>query len=255
MEQFSLSIVLPVNNVSPLLAAAVAECLTVAARHTAEFEIIIADDASADGTSELADRLAAIHTPVAVIHYPRRRGYRQALYDAWGVARGTHVIALAVAGPAAVADIDRLLPARLDHAAIFGYRVPAPRHPAESLFALTVGTRIAPGMHDPALGLALFHSDLRDLLTPEGPDALTHAHLYAEAQRRGISIAQIAVPGKAARPAPPSLADTAAAIAYRGTGVPSADAAGSSRQGAALGAGVLLAAGSVWLLRRWRRHS
>lgn len=255
MEQFSLSIVLPVNNVASLLAAAVAECLTVAAQHTAEFEIIIADDASADGTSELADRLADIHTPVAVIHYPRRRGYRQALHDAWGVARSTHVIALAVAGPATAADIARLLPATLDHAAIFGYRVPPPRHPAESLFALTVGTRIAPGMHDPALGLALFRSDLRDLLTPEGPDALTHAHLYAEAHRRGLSIAQVAVPGKTTRPAPPSLADSAAAISYRGAAAPSADTASSSRQGAVVGAGVLLAAGGIWLLRRWRRHS
>lgn len=254
MEQFSLSIMLPVTDVSPLLAAAVAECLTVAARHTAEFEIIIADDASTDGTGELADRLAAIHTPVAVIHYPRRRGYRQALFDAWGAARGTHVVALALAGPAAAADIDRLLNAPRDHAAIFGYRVPPPHHPAEALFAMTVGARLAPGMRDPALGLALFRSDLRDLLTPEGRDALTHAGIYAEAQRRGLSIAQIAVPGKTARPAPPSLADSAAALSDQGAGTAAAGTPSSSRQGAAVGAGVILAAGGIWLLRRRRRN-
>ncbi|NTU83611.1 MAG: glycosyltransferase family 2 protein [Chloroflexales bacterium] len=254
MEQFSLSIVLPVCNVAPSLAAAVAECQAVAAQHTADYELIIADDASTDGTSDLADRLAAFNAPVAVIHYPRRRGYRMALYDAWGAARGTYVAALDLAGPAAAADLARLLPIRLGHAAIFGYRVPPPRRPAEALFATAVAARVAPGLRDPALSLGLFRADLRAMLAPEGPDALTHADLFVAARRQGLSIAQVAVQGKAARTAAPSLADTLAALSQRGTEPAAASPAGRSRQGAAVGAGMLVAAGGLWLLRRWRRH-
>ena len=240
MTQFSLSLVLPVTNVVASLAAIIAECQTVAAAHTPDYEIILADDASSDGTGELADRLAAIHTPVAVIHYPHRRGYRQALYDAWGVARGTYVVALALAGPATVADIARLLPAAPDHAAIFGYRVPSPRHPAERLFAALAKLRVAPGMHDPLLGLGLFRNDLRDLLPPNGPDALTHAELYAAVRQQHHKIAQIAVP---------SHAETAARGTFGATG------AALGQRGSVVGAGVLIAAGSLWLRYRWRRHS
>ena len=250
MEQFSLSVVLPVGNLASSLAAAVAECQTVAARHTSDYEIIIADDASTDGTGELADRLADIHPAVAVIHYPRRRGYRQVLYDTWGVARGTYVVALALAGPAAATDISRLLPSAPAHAAIFGYRVSPPRHPAERLFITAVSAR-APGMCDPAMGLGLFRADMRDLLTPNGPDALTHADLYAAARRHDLSRTQIAVPGKATRTAPPSLRDILAAMAERNAATSPLTRA---QQNVTRGAGILIAAAGIWLLRRLGRH-
>jgi LPXTG-motif cell wall-anchored protein len=189
-----------------------------------------------------------------VIHYPRRRGYRQTLYDAWGVARGTYIVALDIAGPAAAADIARLLPAAPEHVAVFGYRVPAPRHPFEALFAAAAGARVAPGLHDPALGLGLFRADLRDLLSPAGPDRLAHADIYAAARLHNLSIAQVAVPGKTARTAPPSLGDTIAALAPRGAEAAPPHPAARSRQGAAVGAGMLIAAGGLWLLRRRRRN-
>lgn len=247
MDQRSLSILLPVTAAAGSLASAVAECLALAAHYTADHEIIIVDDASADGTATLADRLATLHPPVAVMHYSRRRGYRRALHDAWGAARGTHIIALDLGGPATAADIARLLPTIADHAAIFGYRVPPSRWPGEAFFAAAVRMHKAPGLRDPSLGLGLFRADLRDLLPPDGPDTLTHADIYTAARQRGLSIAQVAVSGKARRHASPSARDSIAAL----TGSAAPDE--RSRQGAVVGAGMLIAAGGLWLLRRWRR--
>ena len=246
MKQFSLSVVLPVGDAPAALAATVAECLALGAQQLADLEIIIVEAGGDPGVATLADRLAATHSSVAVLRYARRRGYRQGLYDAWGVARGAYVAALDLAGPAAAAGLARLLATAPEHAAIFGYREPAPRHPAARLFAAAVGARVAPGLRDPALGLALFRADLRDLLAPEGPDAMAHAEIFAAARRRGLAVAQGAVPGKAGRAAP-SLAAIGAALSHGG-----ADE-GQARRGATVGAGMLIAACGVWLLRRWRR--
>lgn len=252
MDQLTLSIILPVGEASGSLAATVAECLTLAARHGADCEIIIADDGS---VAALADRLAATHSSVAVIHHSRRRSYRHALRDAWAVARGEYIAALNLAGPAPAAAIARLLPAAPAHAVILGYRVPPPRRPAEALFAAAVRARVAQDLRDPALGLGLFRADMRDLLQPDGPDALAHAEIYAGARRRGLPIAQVAVAARPAGAAAPSLADLAAAVAYRGATPPAAtDPEQRTRRGAGVGAGVILAAWGVWLLRRWRRH-
>lgn len=254
MHQFSLSVVLPVGVESRTLATTVAECLSLVAQHGADLELIIADDRSDAAAAAVADRLAATHSSVAVIRYPRRRGYRQTLHDAWGAARGEYIAALDIAGPAAAADIARLLPAAPAHAAILGYRVPPPRRLAEVLFAAALGVRVTPEVRDPSLGLGLFRADLRDLLSPDGPAALAHAEIYAAARRRGLAVTQVAVAGKAARVAPPSLADLASALAYRDAAARAgADPERHARQGAAVGAGVILAAGGVWLLRRLRR--
>lgn len=247
MQQLSLSVVLPVSGGADSLAATVAECLALSALQGADVEIIIAD-ASGDGRqAAVADRLAATHSAVAVIRYPQRMGYRQILYDAWGVARGAYVAALHLGGPATAADMARLLPALAGRAAVLGYREPPARRPAEAIFSALIRARLAHGLRDPALGLGIFRADLRDLLPPEGPDRLAHAALYGAARARGHTIAQVAVSGRPDYPRV-SLADLSAALSH-----PGAPGPGGAPRGATLGAGVVLAAGGLWLLRRRRR--
>jgi dolichol-phosphate mannosyltransferase len=52
-----------------------------------EFEIIVVDDASADGTAEHAESLAG-EIPVRVLRRPGRRGLATAVLDGWAMARG-----------------------------------------------------------------------------------------------------------------------------------------------------------------------
>lgn len=251
MDQFSLSIVLSVGAGAGALAANVAEALALAAAHRAELEIIIAHDGGAGESAATADRLAATHSAVAVIHYPRRRGYRRTLLDAWGAARGQYIAALDLSSPARAADLARLLAPAPAYAAVLGYREPPPLGLAERSFAAAVGLRVGPGLRDPGLGLGLFRADLRELIAPEGPDALVHAELFIAAQRRGLAVTQVAVPGNVVRAPAPSFSDLAATLAHSASDAPPPE--GRSRRGAAVGAGMLLAAWGVWLLRRWRR--
>jgi hypothetical protein len=249
VQQLSLSVILPISGGADLLAATVAECLALSALQNADVEIIIADASGDSRQAAVADRLAATHNAVAVIRYPQRMGYRQILHDAWGVARGAYVAALYLGGPGTPSDIGRLLPALPGHAAVFGYREPPARRPAEAVFSALIRARLAPGLRDPALGLGIFRADLRDLLSPAGPDSLTHAALYAAARRRGFTVAQVAVAGKPSYNRI-SLADLSAAITNG-----DAPATTVAPRGTVVGIGVIFAACGLWILRRLRRLS
>jgi dolichol-phosphate mannosyltransferase len=52
-----------------------------------EFELIVVDDASADGTAELAESLAR-ELPIRVLRRPGRLGLATAVLDGWAMARG-----------------------------------------------------------------------------------------------------------------------------------------------------------------------
>src|SRR5262249_46367577 len=57
----------------------VIRAVKAAAELTPDFEIVIVDDGSADGTADIADELARTYPQVSVIHHARNRGYGAAL--------------------------------------------------------------------------------------------------------------------------------------------------------------------------------
>lgn len=84
-ERPAVTIFVPAYNEVANLAGAVEDVLAAAAR-LGDYEVIIVDDGSTDGTGELADRLARAHPRVRVMHNPKNlglaRGYQIALAEA-----------------------------------------------------------------------------------------------------------------------------------------------------------------------------
>ncbi len=80
------SIFLPAYNEVDNLERAVADILWAASDVLAEYEILIIDDGSTDGTGDLADLLARENARVHAIHQPRNMGiaaaYERALEEA-----------------------------------------------------------------------------------------------------------------------------------------------------------------------------
>lgn len=69
-----LTIVIPAYCEEERLALATFEVISAASETLDDFEIIIVNDGSTDGTREVADNLAAAHDIVSVIHFEKNRG-------------------------------------------------------------------------------------------------------------------------------------------------------------------------------------
>jgi glycosyltransferase involved in cell wall biosynthesis len=74
-----LSIFFPAYNDSGTIASMVIRAVKTAAELTPDFEVIIVDDGSADGTAEIADELARKYPHVRAVHHPINRDYGAAL--------------------------------------------------------------------------------------------------------------------------------------------------------------------------------
>jgi glycosyltransferase involved in cell wall biosynthesis len=101
----TLSIVMPVYNEERTIVRAVEEVLRTA--YPCEFELIVVDDGSTDGTGELLAGLC--HDRLTVHHHMSNRGKGAALRTAVSLARGSHVVPFDADLEYAAEDIPRML--------------------------------------------------------------------------------------------------------------------------------------------------
>jgi len=83
-----LSIVIPAFNEEHRLAITVRGVLEAARAILPEFQIIIVNDGSSDGTAAIADQLQAQHAEIEVMHFPENRGVGAAFF--YGLQNAKH---------------------------------------------------------------------------------------------------------------------------------------------------------------------
>jgi len=81
-----LSIFFPAYNDGGTIASLVITALRTARTLTPDFEVIVVNDGSQDGTTEIVDELARTYPEVRAVHHPRNRGYGGALRTGFATA-------------------------------------------------------------------------------------------------------------------------------------------------------------------------
>jgi len=78
-KRAGLSVFFPAYNDSGTIASMVIRTVKTAAELTPDFEVIVVDDGSGDGTADIADELARTYPQVRAVHHPINRDYGAAL--------------------------------------------------------------------------------------------------------------------------------------------------------------------------------
>jgi glycosyltransferase involved in cell wall biosynthesis len=114
----------PAYNDAPTIARLVDDAETILGRATDDYEVIVVDDGSTDGTGELLDDLVDRRPHVRVVHHPENRGYGAALRTGFAEATKELVFYTDGDGQYDVAELARLLPRmRPDVDVVNGYKL------------------------------------------------------------------------------------------------------------------------------------
>jgi len=86
-----LSIFFPAYNDSGTIASMVVSALVAARALTPDYEVIVVNDGSRDGTPQILDELARIYPEVRIVHHASNRGYGGALRSGFATAAKEYV--------------------------------------------------------------------------------------------------------------------------------------------------------------------
>ena len=194
-QRMKLSFVYPMYNEIGNIEKMVRSTHAVAARTVEEFEIIVVDDCSTDGSGELVESLRAAIPQLRVIRHARNRKLGGALKTGFAAAKLDYILYMDSDMPVAFEDVENFLrgiPSELDM--VIGYRVGGAENRFRDIQSLgynlllrgVFGLRV----RDANFAFKLFKRELVETpLQSEG--SFIDAEMILEARRRGYRIREV----------------------------------------------------------------
>lgn len=119
----SLSIFFPAYNDEHTVESLTKACIEVAGELTDDYEILIVDDHSPDGTGAAADRMAAEYPAVRAIHHERNLGVGQAMITGFTQSKKDYVFYTDGDAQYDVNELKTFVPYVKDYDVLIGYRL------------------------------------------------------------------------------------------------------------------------------------
>lgn len=124
---WSLSVIVPVYNEVENIEPALEVMDQYLRRRWQDYEILVIESGSTDGSAEACDRLAARHATVRVIHQGARRGFGSAMKAGYREARKALLWLVTVDRPFPLESIEQALPLLDSYDCVLSYRSADPR--------------------------------------------------------------------------------------------------------------------------------
>lgn len=181
------------GNVERVTAAALSACRSI----TADFEVLIVNDGSVDRTGEIAERLAARHAEVRVIHNDGNAGYGGALQRGFRAATKQWIFYTDGDGQFDLRELPRIWALRDRYDIVSAYRLnrqdPLLRRLNGWLWNALIRRLFGLHVKDIDCAFKLFPRSLFDSIEILATGALIDAEILAKAHRLGYRIGQVGV--------------------------------------------------------------
>ena len=193
----SLSVFFPCHNEVENIGKLVARTLEVMPAVADEFEVIIVNDGSTDGTYELADELAAKHPQVRTVHHDVNRGYGGALRSGFDVARHQYIFFTDGDGQFDVGEITKLIELLEEADMALGWRVrradSAIRVINAKAYMMMLRLLLGLKVRDVDCAFKLIPRQVIERVRLRSTGALISAELLAKARHAGFTYAEVGV--------------------------------------------------------------
>jgi glycosyltransferase involved in cell wall biosynthesis len=197
MKHSGISVFFPAYNEEKMIRTTVYGALSVIPGLFDDFEIMIIDDGSTDGTPRICDEIASENRNVRVIHHPKNLGYGAALKSGFSSAGKDLVFFTDGDNQFDISEIKLLLPRLEDSDMVIGYRLKRNDPWQRLLFAKSWGMliRILFGLRvkDTDCAFKLMKKRVTDSIALRSDGAFISAELLIKAKKKGFRISQVGV--------------------------------------------------------------
>ncbi len=193
----SISVFFPAYNEMSNLPTTVSETRRVLDELGLDYEIIVVDDGSTDGTSTLADSMAAKDPRLRVVHHETNKGYGAALASGLRAATKDLVFYTDADNQFDVEELRHFLPALEDADMVLGYRVrrqdPWPRLIVARVYNWMIRVLFGLRVRDIDCSFKLLRRALVENMEVKSQTGLGDAEILVKALKAGARVAELPV--------------------------------------------------------------
>ncbi|SDF33242.1 glycosyltransferase family 2 protein [Sporolituus thermophilus] len=194
-KPFSLSFVFPMYNEIDNIEPCVHGAMAIGNKLGIDYEIVVVDDASTDGSGALADQLARRYPVIRVIHHEVNRKLGGALKTGFAHATKDYILYMDSDLPLDFDDVKNAIPQIGDADMLIGYRLtrdePLRRKVISKVYNLMIRLIFGLKVRDVNFSFKLFKREIYQNIVLKSEGSFIDAELLLEAHRRGYTIREI----------------------------------------------------------------